>query len=179
MPSFDPRDDLTHDIELGQVYSDSRTGDLIQLVYLDRNVYVMRDEEDGRHRFGSKSEFVDNVREDRYKYESDEEPFARTGVMEKVRTKLSAYEGQDGRKASHLAQGMREALDIMLDLELADEDEEVPFEELSNIGATAAGNLRDAGYKTCGDVRGASDETLLDVSWVGEKGVQSIREYCL
>lgn len=179
MPQFDPSSDLTHDIELGQVYSDSRTGDLIQLVYLDRNVYVMRDEDSGRHRFGSKKEFVKNVKNDRYKYEPDEEPFTRTGVMNRVKERLSAYESQDGRKANHLAQGMREALDILLDLDLGDEDKPIPFEDLSNIGEKAAGNLRDAGYETCADVMVVDDDELLDVSWVGEKGVQSIRSYCV
>jgi hypothetical protein len=55
-------------------------------------------------------------------------------------------------------------------------DELIPFEELDSIGEKGAQNLRDAGYETRSDVVNASDEELLDVSWVGESGVQSIRE---
>lgn len=55
---------------------------------------------------------------------------------------------------------------------------DVPFEELDSIGESGADNLRKAGFETVADVTKASDEALLDVSWVGEAGVASIREWC-
>jgi hypothetical protein len=55
-------------------------------------------------------------------------------------------------------------------------NERVPFEELDGIGEKAASNLRDAGYETVNDVARASDDELLEIAWVGEKGLNSIRE---
>lgn len=54
--------------------------------------------------------------------------------------------------------------------------EEIELTALDSIGATAASNLADAGYDTVEAVRDASDEALLDVSWVGEKGLRALRE---
>jgi ERCC4-type nuclease len=53
---------------------------------------------------------------------------------------------------------------------------EVSFEQLDAIGESGASNLREAGFVTVSDVTDASDDELLDVSWIGEKGVQSIRQ---
>jgi ERCC4-type nuclease len=53
---------------------------------------------------------------------------------------------------------------------------ELSFEQLDAIGESGASNLRAAGFVTVSDVKNASDEDLLDVSWIGEKGVQSIRQ---
>lgn len=52
----------------------------------------------------------------------------------------------------------------------------IEFEELDNIGATAAENLREAGFKTARDIEEASDDAILDVAWVGEAGLTSIKE---
>lgn len=54
--------------------------------------------------------------------------------------------------------------------------EEIELTALDSIGATAASNLADAGYDTVEAVRDASDEALLDVSWVGEQGLLALRE---
>jgi len=56
-----------------------------------------------------------------------------------------------------------------------DDTKEVPFEELDGIGLKGAENLRDAGIVTKADVRRSSDESVLSVSWVGQKGLESIR----
>lgn len=55
-------------------------------------------------------------------------------------------------------------------------DDEMDFEELDGIGEKGADNLREAGFTTAADCRHSSDEELLDVSWVGDKGLASIRE---
>lgn len=178
MSVVDPRTDIAHDIEFGQVYSDSRTDALLQLVYLDRNVYVAQDKQSGGHRFGPREEFDKNVRAGRFSLKPEENPFANTGVLDRVKSLKQEYESQDGYKASHKAEALQEALDILTDLGSDEAMEPVPFEDLDNIGATAADNLREHGFKTCNDIRQAEDDELLNVSWVGEKGVSSIREWC-
>lgn len=50
------------------------------------------------------------------------------------------------------------------------------LEELDNIGAKAAENLREAEYDNTKAIADASDEELLDVSWVGEKALFSLKE---
>lgn len=55
-------------------------------------------------------------------------------------------------------------------------DQEVRFEQLDNIGESGAENLRESGIVTRQDVMDASDEDILDVSWVGDGGLESIRE---
>jgi len=54
--------------------------------------------------------------------------------------------------------------------------EEVAFEELNAIGASGADNLREAGIATRQDVKDSTDEEILSVSWVGEEGLNSIRQ---
>jgi hypothetical protein len=59
--------------------------------------------------------------------------------------------------------------------DVSDDELEVPFEELDNIGEKGASNIRESGILTRGDVKETSDEEFLAISWVGEKGVASIR----
>lgn len=54
-------------------------------------------------------------------------------------------------------------------------DEEIQFAELDNIGEKGAENLREAGIQTRRDVASASDDELLDVPWIGEGGLESLR----
>lgn len=62
------------------------------------------------------------------------------------------------------------------DVDWSPEPEELELEELDGIGAKAAQNLREAGYDTIESIADASDEQLLDVSWVGEKALFSLKE---
>lgn len=141
MSVLDPRNDeeIQHDIEEGQVYRDSRSDELLELIYIDGNVYVFQ-RPDETHRFGSRKEFEDNVIAGRFSLDDGEESFAVTEVSS----------------------------------ENAERD--VSFEELEGIGEKAAQNLRSEGYRTYGDIARAPDDKLLDVSWVGEKGLHSLRE---
>jgi len=123
-------------IESGQVYEDSRTGDLFELIYVDGNVYVAQNESNS-HRLGKRKDFDKNVSEDRYKLRRDEDQFAVTG---------------------------------------GGEPEPIDFEKLENIGEKGAENLRANGFETTTDIRRASDDELLDVSWIGEGGLKSLRE---
>jgi len=54
--------------------------------------------------------------------------------------------------------------------------EEVPFEDLDAIGDAGAENLREKGIVTRQDVQDATDDEILDTSWVGDKGLKSIRQ---
>jgi DNA-directed RNA polymerase alpha subunit len=56
------------------------------------------------------------------------------------------------------------------------ESVEIEFEELDHIGTKAAQKLREAGYRTTEDVRRASDDELLSVDWIGDKGLFSLKE---
>jgi DNA-directed RNA polymerase alpha subunit len=75
-----------------------------------------------------------------------------------------------------LCPSCNDAIDVDDDSEYARQNEEVPFEKLDNIGEAGANNLREKGIVTRQDVSNASDEEILDTSWVGEKGLKSIRQ---
>ena len=53
---------------------------------------------------------------------------------------------------------------------------EISLASLDAIGETSAQNLARAGYDTVEAVTEASDEEILDVAWVGDKALQSLRE---
>lgn len=77
---------------------------------------------------------------------------------------------------SGLCPACNDAVDVDADSEYAREHEEVAFEDLDAIGDAGASNLREKGIVTRQNVRDASDEEILDTSWVGEKGLKSIRQ---
>lgn len=137
MESLDPREEIPHDIETGQIYADDRTGDELLLIFADNGAALLRDR-DRNHRLMRRTDFDKDVAYGRYKLDPDAEPFTEVQPS-----------------GEHT----------------------IPFEELDNIGEQGAQNLREAGYVTINDVAQASDSDLLDVSWVGEKGVASIRAY--
>lgn len=62
------------------------------------------------------------------------------------------------------------------EVEWEPEPREISLESLDNIGAKAAENLREAGYDSDKALVEASDEELLDVSWVGQKALFSLKE---
>jgi DNA-directed RNA polymerase alpha subunit len=138
--SFDPRDDVDFTIEAGQVYSDARTDEHVELIYADANVCLLQDRETN-HRLTKRKSFEREVGSGRYTRKIDVESFAETALPD--------------------------------DCESV---ESIEFEELDGIGAKAASNLRAAGFETNHDVMKASDDELLDISWVGETGLDSIRQ---
>jgi len=66
--------------------------------------------------------------------------------------------------------------DLSKAFESDSESVEIEFEELDHIGAKAAQKLREAGYRTTEDVGRASDDELLSVDWIGDKGLFSLRK---
>lgn len=137
MEALDPREEIAHDIEPGQIYADDRTGDELLLIFADNGAVLLRDR-DRNHRLMRREDFDKDVAYGRYKLAPEADDF-----------------GEVRPSGEHA----------------------IPFEELDNIGAQGAQNLRDAGYVTINDVAQASDSELLSVSWVGEAGVASIRDY--
>lgn len=168
--------DEDHNFIIGQVYRDARTDDPLALVYLDTKSYILRDEQ-GSLRFGPRSELVKNVRSGRFAFSPEHEGFNGVGGLSRLLARAEDYRNKGGRKSIHYAEALTEAVSILTDdLEIA-EPEPIPFEELDGIGDKAAKNLRQAGFKTDTDIRRADDSELTAVSWVGDKGVTSIRQY--
>lgn len=60
-----------------------------------------------------------------------------------------------------------------------DDDVEIDFASLQNIGVVGAENLQSAGLVTKGDIRAATDEKILSVDAIGEAGLESIRRATL
>lgn len=174
MSTYDPRTEISHDIETGQIYRDSRTNDKILLVYVDRNTYLLRDT-DGNHRLGKRSELDENIGSGRYKLDPDAEPFGDTGHVRRVLRRADEYEEQGGRKGKHYAEAMREAVSILSDTGSPDAHETVEFEEIAGVGQATATALRNNGYTTRADIRRADDSTLLKVRGVGEGNLENIR----
>ena len=77
---------------------------------------------------------------------------------------------------SGLCPACNDAVDVDDDSDYARQHEEVPFEDLDAIGDAGADNLREKGIVTRQDVSNATDEEILDTSWVGDKGLKSIRQ---
>lgn len=60
-----------------------------------------------------------------------------------------------------------------------DDPEEIALLELDNIGETAATNLRREGLDTVEAIQSTPDEDIIDVAWVGEKGLFALKERAL
>lgn len=169
----DPRTKIEHPINIGQVYADSRTGDLTKVIYLDEDVSLMRDE-DGHHRIDSRSNFDTNVGSGRFKLAPDEE-FGYAGRMEALLDAQERYSEKDGRTSDHKAQALSEAVSLLT--EETSQFEEVEFSDVSGVGDATADRLRNAGYTTVEDVERASDEELLTVRGVGDGNLSNMRAH--
>lgn len=169
----DPRTNIEHSINIGQVYVDDRTGDLTKVIYLDEDVSLMRDE-DGHHRIDSRSNFDTNVGSGRFKLAPDEE-FGYAGRMEALLDAQERYSSKDGRTSDHKAEALSEAVSLLT--EETSQFEEVEFETVSGIGDATAGRLRSSGYTTVEDIERASDDELLSVGGVGEGNLSNMRAH--
>lgn len=176
MSYVDPRSEITHEFEIGQVYKDSRTGEFLVLLYFDRKTALLRDK-DSYTRIVSREQFEREVGGNRYKLQPDHDGFGNAGRMSRVFDRAEEYENMGGRKNIHYAYGLREAIAILTDEERPDSNESIPYEELDGIGSKTAQRLRGDGYATLQDVRHASDDELLEVSGVGQGNISSIRKY--
>jgi predicted flap endonuclease-1-like 5' DNA nuclease len=178
MSTTDPRTNIDHPVHIGQVYRDARTEEKLTLTYLDRNVYVVRDES-GYHRVGPREELDKNVGSKRFRLDPDAEEWGGTGRLSRVIQRANEYEKRGGRKNEHYAEAMREAVEILQDTGAKDAHETVEFETITGVGEKTASRLRSAGYTTRQDIRRADNDELLDVGGVGEGNLSNIRDECL
>jgi predicted flap endonuclease-1-like 5' DNA nuclease len=183
---FDFRTEMQYELSIGQTFKRNSRDEVWAIVYLDENNVVLQSKNEtyqrGMYRKGKPSMLL----EDREYFEAqcgagdyeiqDEDPDGVHGPLLEIQRRAERLEEQDGRKAKHKAEALREALEVFTEDRREDDREEVDLESLDGIGEKAATNLRHAGYVTKGDFRDASDEELTNVGWVGEKGVESIRE---
>lgn len=188
--TIDPRAARKPDGRLGLVVEDQRTGDLRQVVYADAHVVLVRDETDNTTL--QKREAFERSLGTRYQVEPDARPALDGGPYDRLRAALESYEREDGRKAAHKAEALRETFDVFAAADPAapdpatdpaedtsgdEPDSDVPYEEVPGIGPKTAGTMRTHGFVTEGDVRGATDEELLGVAGLGPESLANLREF--
>ena len=183
----DARDPTKHsriDTQIGLVLEDQRTGELRQVIYTDAQVVLLRDTAENTTLV--RRDTFDAELGTRYRPRPGAEMPSDAGQFDRLCDQLAAYEREEGRKADHKADALREAFDLLAGREGDDsesnEDDggertEVPFEDVPGIGPTTAGKLRTAGYVTERDVRPAGDDELLAVAGVGEENLANLREF--
>ena len=140
----DPREKIMHEIEVGQVYEDERTGEVRQLCYLHADVVLLRSRGNASndhwhgHLLEKRKSFEKNVGSGRYKLQGEEE--------------------------------------LQAEMETPDRHETLDFEDIDQVGEKGAEALQSNGYTTKGDIRAATDDELMEVSYIGETNLANIRE---
>ena len=165
------------EFDTGLVFEDQRTGDLRKVVYADDRVVLVRDQT-AHSTLVPRETFVAEL-DARYRRRPEATPDIEGGPYDRLQALLAEYENREGRKATHKADALREALELVED---PDEDDapaspEVPFEEVEGIGPSTAAKLRSHGYVTEADVRAADDDALRSVAGVGPANLTAIREF--
>ncbi|WP_206424959.1 helix-hairpin-helix domain-containing protein [Halosimplex salinum] len=185
--NYDPSRTSRIDTQIGLVVEDQRTAELRQVIYTDDSVALLRDES-GNTTLVRRDTF-DAELGTRYRPRPGAEMPSDAGQYDRLREHLSTYEREEGRKAKHKADALREALDLLAseggeeaevdgdDSDDSTDETEVPFEEVAGIGPTTAGKLRTAGYVTERDVRAASDDELLSVAGLGPENLTNLRGF--
>ena len=169
----DPRVEIEHPLNIGQVYRDDRTDDLTKIIYIDDDITLLRDT-DGHHRIEKRSSFDRDVGSGRFEFKPEGE-FGYAGRMEALIDAQKQYESSDGRTAGHKAEALSESVSLLT--EETPQFEEIPFADLSGVGAKTAARLVNQGYSTVEDISQASDEELQSVNGIGDANLQSIRDY--
>lgn len=189
----DPREELTHDIEVGQVYTDARHEDddydeRLRIVYVDDERVLLRSNKQLtqaahlRYMCEFRDTFEENVGSGRYKLvdEPDDPPITPTDgvgtaltVLKQLRSKEEyQYENGGGsRKAKHRMEAFDDAIEAMMTLNPTNID----WSTVDGVGAKTAQNLDEAGFETDVAVQQAEDEQLLDVGGVGQKNLDNIK----
>ncbi len=165
------------DFDVGLVFEDQRSGDLRKVVYADESIVLVRDES-GHTTLIPRATFVSEL-DARYRRRPEATPNIDGGPFDRVLDLLAEYEGREGRKASHKADALREALDL-IDGDESDDapvSPDVDYEDVDGIGPETAAKLRSQGFITEADVRVASDEALLAVAGVGPANLEAIRSF--
>lgn len=177
MRVLDPRENITHPIEAGQVYRDSRTETPYKLLFVTDDIALLKDISDETSRVGHRIErrtaFEQNVGSGRFELdeEADGTP-SKSGKLRRVEELIRSLENKDGRKPGHMAEGAEMALDI-----ITEDQDAIDFEAVSGVGEKTAKALRDSGVVTRGDIRRLDKEELLQVPGVGESNLENIMRH--
>lgn len=175
----DPRAKVSHPLAEGQVYTDARTGDRYELLLLTEHRATLREirEDDERPEYypQTRTEFERNVGAGRFALDESTEGAA-SGCLATVEDLRDHYAEQDGRKASHKASALEEAIEQIRHGGNPDDNEEIDLESISGIGAKTAQALRAEGFALKKDVRRADREDLIGVSGMGEKNTDALLE---
>lgn len=164
---------------LGLVFEDQRTNDLKKVIYADDAVVLIRDE--SGHTTLTQREIFCTQLDTRYSPRPDANHFIEAGALDRLTERIEEYERQDGRKSSHKAEALSEAIDLLTGTDDGEDDEaldeEVSFEDVDGIGPETAERLRSTGFVTRRDVLAADDEDLLAVTGVGEATLANLRSF--
>ncbi|KYH24925.1 hypothetical protein HAPAU_30170 [Halalkalicoccus paucihalophilus] len=187
---FVPSKTTRTDVQIGLIVADQRTGDLRQVIYADARIVLVRDETDATTLIPRKT--FETELGTRYRVRPNAAPSIYGGQYERLRARLAEYDEQDGRKARHKADALREALDLLADTDTdmkaeetesdedqhtEDDDQEVAFEEIPGIGPKTASRLRGLGIVTVADVNGATDDVLRSIPGIGPDALEKIRAF--
>jgi predicted flap endonuclease-1-like 5' DNA nuclease len=173
---IDPRSNVSHPIESGQVYTDARTGEELVLVFESEDAVLLRDE-NTNHRLEPRDDFEAHVGGNRYTLQADEsDTMASSTAVRSIQSLLDRYEYQDGRTAAHKVEALEEALDLIEHGGQPDDNETVDFESIGGIGEAAAGSLRSHGFSVKKDIRQATREEIVDVPNMGAKNTDNLLE---
>lgn len=172
---MDPRTDITHEIEIGNVYEDDRSDELYRLLYIDDVSALLRCE-DGATLLIRRDAFEKEVGASRYTYKP-EATIEQHSALRPLSRMLSDFESSEGRTASHKAEALSELSDAIHGNRAEDANETVDFTAVDGIGNATAENLRNAGYSTKGDVRSADRDDLLSVGGVGQTNLDRLLDY--
>lgn len=170
----DPRSKINHPIEVGQIYEDSRTGDELTLVFCSDDAALMQDNETMKHRLERRRDFEANVGSDRYQLQSKTDSAVASSNISMLRDLLAQYESESGRTASHKAEAIEEAIELLEHNGQPDDHETIDLESISGIGSAAAESLRANGFSTKGDVRKADASEISDVPNMGSKNTENL-----
>lgn len=170
----DPRTKIEHTLDDGQVYEDARTGEELVLVFLSDDAALLQDDETGGHRLEQRSQFEANVGSGRYTLQSstDTTTSSKLATLEQLHDR---YDEQNGRKAEHKANALAEAIELIENNGEPDDYETIDYGAIDGIGSKAASALQANGFTTKGDIRGADDETIIQIPHMGEKNTSNLR----
>jgi hypothetical protein len=190
----DPRMKERVEPKVDDLYGDSRYenddgtfDEKYRIVYCDDEVVLLRSNNHVNRSSGYNSKHYRMEKRDRFEKEAGSGRYKKVsessdappktdeiqyhiGVVKRL---IAHYAETPGRIADHKEEVLQELLSMLKEFDA----EEVDWTEVDTIGQQAADNLKDSGFVTDEDVRVADKEELLGIDYVGESGVENLKEY--